>query len=1065
MGRAPGLTTYIRFRGRPPIGREERREKRRPGRSAAVFGLSALLGLSGLALGTAAPAVAAPASVGEVTIPAPPHTTPATEYLYAAGTGVQTYDFGKEQQRWQSLSGDRVAHDAACRYSGGSIFNGDTVACASGSSTPSTYTLHDYATGTTARRTAPEGHEWAKAHSATQVLSYVPGTAGGADTTVHLLGIGDDAPADVRVAVPGGLFGAPKVVTFDDKGAVVTYYDGEAKRTGLVDFATAKLLPLPRHPDDPSYLDATLSADWVALYDDLTPLKILLVSRKDGVTTRSVTITKHGGWTTGGEVRVLGDWLVVTHKSSGGNSPLWGTSISTGTQRTILPAATNQLVAAPDGTLYAVGGADSTTWGVQRITLDAAGVPTTGRVIETPPNPAERSGPSLAQGRLAFVQNDGRSRTLQGYELPLTTPQEPSWSCTLPGEEGLCHEPDDDANGTTRPASGAYPTGDGRMISLASGDDGMNCYACVVLVHIKEAAPGGAMRTVRLQSKAKLKPAGILGASGRYVHFLASENSATRSVVADIETGKVLRVSSSVLETLWGGKLWTADSGMRSVSALDLATGGTSAPVPLDGECTAPYNNFQVVGDWLHRSCGYALPGQVFNLRTGERIDVPPNGTRHVRLGDGFLAVAGYGSGSGLSLVNVRSGSAVTEQLTAELASTNAGQGWTVDRFGSTVAFVDKAQDVHLVTVSGDMSPLTTTDERTGGATLDLRGDDTPWQGTWWLSKPAGSWQFTVRDKATGRQVHSASGKTARGVVRTQWTGKDAQGAQAPGGTYAWTLTATPADGAGATLTRSGDLKVIGTSTAWHDFDGADGIGDILDVASDGTAYIFPGKGDGSLGAKRLVGTDWPRASTLVPFGDMTGDGCNDVLVRRDNGELWLYEPKCGGDAALPSQMSKQIGSGWTGYTLISSGDMDSDGIADLLARKDATGELFRYSGTASGALAKPAKIGYGWTGYTLIGSGDLNGDGHNDILGRDAQGRLNRYDGKGDGTFGARTQIGWGWTGYTMVGVGDLTGDGDNDVVGLDPEGRLLRYDGTGEGTLTGRTQIGAGWSGHTVS
>ncbi len=48
------------------------------------------MGLSGLTLGTATPAAAAPASAGEVTIPAPPHATPATEYLYAAGTGVQT---------------------------------------------------------------------------------------------------------------------------------------------------------------------------------------------------------------------------------------------------------------------------------------------------------------------------------------------------------------------------------------------------------------------------------------------------------------------------------------------------------------------------------------------------------------------------------------------------------------------------------------------------------------------------------------------------------------------------------------------------------------------------------------------------------------------------------------------------------------------------------------------------------------------------------------------------------------------------------------------------------------
>ncbi len=364
--------------------------------------------------------------------------------------------------------------------------------------------------------------------------------------------------------------GAPKVVTFDDKGAVVTYYDGEAQRTGLVDFATAKLLPLPKHPDTPMYLDATLSADWIALYDEYSPLEIFLVSREDQITTRSVTITKPGGWTMGGEVRVLGDWLVVAHKPSGGPSPLWGTSISTGTQRTILPAATEQLVAAPDGTVYAVGGVDSTTWGVQRITLDASGIPTTERVIETPPNPAERSGLSLAQGQFGFHQDNGRSKVLQGYDLPvtppLTVPQELSWS-------------------RTDFTAGSYLTGDGRMIGLATGN-GTDCSYCVVLVRITDASPDGATRTVRLQSTAELRPQGILGVSGRYVHFLATENSATRSVVADLETGKVLRVSSSVLEALWGGKLWTAGSGMSSVSALDLATGKVSEPVL--SQATAP---------------------------------------------------------------------------------------------------------------------------------------------------------------------------------------------------------------------------------------------------------------------------------------------------------------------------------------------------------------------------------------------------------------------------------------------------------------------------------------------
>ncbi|MFD5109328.1 FG-GAP repeat domain-containing protein [Streptomyces cinereoruber] len=245
---------------------------------------------------------------------------------------------------------------------------------------------------------------------------------------------------------------------------------------------------------------------------------------------------------------------------------------------------------------------------------------------------------------------------------------------------------------------------------------------------------------------------------------------------------------------------------------------------------------------------------------------------------------------------------------------------------------------------------------------------------------------------------------------------------------------------------------------AWRDFSG-DGKGDLLALAPNGTLTVRTGTGTGGLGTGASA-AGWPTTSTVVPFGDLSGDRCNDLLVRDASGVLTRHDGACG-KAFAPSGTKLALGGGWQSFDIITApGDLTGDGRTDLLARTPA-GDLFLYPDNGTGKFGTRTRIGGGWQMFnTVVGVGDLNGDKIGDLLARDTAGVLWRYYGTGDGTLSARVRIGGGWQTYdSLAGVGDFTGDGKADLVARDTAGVLWRYAGTGAGAFAGRVQIGGGW------
>ncbi|GGV17554.1 hypothetical protein GCM10010275_68820 [Streptomyces litmocidini] len=1034
-------------------------------RRAVALALSAALGITGPVAG-APTAVAASDAPYHVAIDAPPSSTPPVLYAYGAGTGVQIWDNGEAKLRWQSLGADgRSVLVDPCTSLGRIAHHGDRMGCFGFYGEEAVATVYDHAAGTALSRTKPDGHTWLQAFGANRLLSYSTGADGA--VTLHLLGLGPDAPADADLVAPAGatITGAPALLAFDAAGALIRYQVGSTETMGLVDFVTGAITPVPILSGNTYYyLRAALSADWIVQYQESGTGEALVVPRKNpGAPGRTVKLP-YDTYDLG-KLAVIGDWIVGHYGDVyAPNHPLKATPINGGASRDlgVLAEVTAGVSTGADGPLYVVGGTDSAHWGVRRVTLDAvSAAPVTAQVLGVPPKRSRRTGLTLANGRIT-TEHDDVYRTLQGYDLSLTEPHTaaPVWNCAVTSAgTSPCAEPAGPGIVGARWAD----TGDGRLVTLGADDlppsrGEAPCSWCVPTVQVTTATPGATTRKLTLDTTRKLTPARLSNASGRYVHFLATENYESRSVVADIETGKVLSVSGNTNQALWGTWLWTASTANDTVSAVDLRTGATVATVDLGTDCGT--FDFDVVGKWIYARCGDNTSAVVYDRekKTSVRFQL----SRYARpsLGDGFVAYTETdNAGDRLSVTDVRSGAPVVRSLgTLAPGVSNYGQNWTIDRFGGGVAFVDSQQAIQVVGLGGATSRVTVLDSAVP-TSANLKSS--AWKPRWTLSKP-GTWSLALKNKASGKTVRTLTGQ-ARGIVAPSWDGKDAAGKLVANGAYTWALTVKPSDGQGADLAVSGAVSVAGGAAVWRDLAGDDGFGDLLVMDTAGLVSMYRGTGTGALSARIAgTGTTFATTSVFVPTGDLDGDRCADVYARVGD-QLRAYRPGCGKTVSASSPYTA-VGSGWGQYDVItSSGDVNGDGYADLVVRQASTGDVYFYGGTADHRVRARVKIGANWKLYKkIVGAGDLNGDGRGDLLGVDASGVLWRYYGTATGGVTARVKVGSGWGGYSsLVGVGDLSGDGRADLLARDTAGKLWRYSGTGTGLYGTRVMIGSGgWS-----
>lgn len=264
------------------------------------------------------------------------------------------------------------------------------------------------------------------------------------------------------------------------------------------------------------------------------------------------------------------------------------------------------------------------------------------------------------------------------------------------------------------------------------------------------------------------------------------------------------------------------------------------------------------------------------------------------------------------------------------------------------------------------------------------------------------------------------------------------------------------------------------TRAAHRDADGdlnGDGHRDLWTLSADGRLQFRAGKGDGTFAAPTDGGVTLNPAARILAGGDWGQDGYNDLVVLEPGPagakQLWLY-PNTGLGAVtsldrVELSVFEPANEHWAdAQQLASAGDVDGDGLSDLLVRQG--GQLWLYLASPAGYLdmaGEPVSAGgAGWDAYTVISPGDTNGDGAADLwLRENATGDLltvagaKGADGKQDVTaWGSaprvKTGSGFGQAAYPALGsVGDLTGDGLADLWATGADGRAVLFRGTATG------------------
>ncbi|MFG3706721.1 FlgD immunoglobulin-like domain containing protein [Micromonospora sp. NPDC047670] len=752
---------------------------------AGAVSFALAVGLAPLSAGS----VRAAPVAGEVVVPATYVLDPQTQLLSAGPSGFLRHE-STLGHLWTSYAGvdtklDMSGTDAVMLPD----FGAGSDIVASPDLAARTVTLRDMATGRTRTVEIPVGHTYVSTLGSTVVTRAQASSDG--DHTWHLLDSHDDGSVTRRAVagVPDGITGSSEVGAplGDARGQVVQYRVGSTPRTGFLDVEQGRLVPLP-YASHAGTGTVVLTATHLLWLHNGT---VSVHSRGDlAATPRTVPLT--GGSQVLG---MVGETLVVgRHDPSLGPlnhlDPVWrveAVALDGRPVKTLVARSEGIPMPTPDGRLLVQGGPDLDRWGISVVEPADGGDVTIRKIAEAYPRKLQAvSGLTFTQGRLTTLEHHSawqERRHLHTREIGVTG------SRTVGARTDRGPAP---ASCDTTACPDLHDTGDGRTVvsglSYGRTDDDRQP---------RLLEPTGSMPGTRIDSTRTYQSVAAVG--GRFAALtMPYAGTGVETRVLDLGTGGTVFTTTATVEALWGTTLWVRD-GNDAVAPVDVLTRQRGARVWFGSGCLL--EDLQAVGRWLLWTCVGSAAGQgVYDTvrKTNLRL-VAGDDWSSAKLGDGFVASEVNGQ---LKVTDVRGGTPVSHTAGA-FAS---WRPWDVDPYTGVIAHLGPDDGIHLVPSGIPVSPLVQVDAAVA-TSAHVKGATGHWSPKWWLSKPAASWTLVIRSQS-GAVVRTLTGGLTRGLVAPTWNGRDDRRRLMPNGAYTWTLTATPADGHGAVLTRSGSVRI-----------------------------------------------------------------------------------------------------------------------------------------------------------------------------------------------------------------------------------------------------------------
>jgi Bacterial Ig-like domain (group 3)/FG-GAP-like repeat/FG-GAP repeat len=242
-------------------------------------------------------------------------------------------------------------------------------------------------------------------------------------------------------------------------------------------------------------------------------------------------------------------------------------------------------------------------------------------------------------------------------------------------------------------------------------------------------------------------------------------------------------------------------------------------------------------------------------------------------------------------------------------------------------------------------------------------------------------------------------------------------------------------------------------------FDGTGGVDALAFESRDVAGFtLISGNADGTFNASRSFPNP-PYGVYSAASADLDQDGNPDlVLSGESNGQGQVSVYLNTGDGVLAPRVDYLTGENTKGVAI---GDLNNDGIPDLVAANQGDDSVSVLLGTGGGLFQNQVKYSIGGGPWSVV-IADFNNDGIADLATINTDSfTVSILLGAGDGSFPTHTELHTGLEFPADVAAGDLDGDGNPDLAVISqilspPWNVVAVYLGNGDGTFGARTDYG---------